>query len=157
MARGIACVLAALFLGMPPAAFALAEHVDPMIGTAGSGLAMPGATLPFGMVQNSPDTVGAIGGGGYQAENTAINGFSLLHLAGAGVRSEGDLPFMPVVGSVGGDDRARFASTSAHASEVADPGYYRVHLTQPGVDVSSRPPRAPRCSGIASRRRARPL
>src|SRR5207244_13015665 len=61
--------------------------------------------------------------------------FSLLHLSGAGVKSEGDLPFMPAVGPVSADDRLRFDSTYDQASEQAEPGYYRVHLDQPGIDV----------------------
>jgi len=124
-----------LWLPAPAAAGGPTGHVNPLIGTTGSGLAAPGATVPFGMVQNSPDTVGAIGGAGYQAENQSILGFSLLHLSGAGVKSEGDLPFMPVVGPVQADDPLRYASTFDHASEHAEPGYYRVHLDQPGVDV----------------------
>src|SRR5438045_284379 len=106
MARAIGrswAVLVAVLLWLPPAATAgdPADHVDPLIGSAGSGLVAPGASLPFGMVQNSPDAVGSNGGGGYQARNPAISGFSLLHLSGAGVKSEGDLPFMPAIGPVG--------------------------------------------------------
>src|SRR5436309_1693981 len=130
-------IVAVLLLCLPPAARAqgLTGYVNPLIGTAGSGLVAPGASVPFGMVQNSPDTVGAIGGGGYQADSQAIQGFSLLHLAGAGVKSEGDLPFMPVIGPVGADDPLRFASSWDQASEHAEPGYYRVRLDQPGIDV----------------------
>src|SRR5947209_3143234 len=130
-------LLVAVLLCLPPAASAdgLTRFVDPLSGTAGSGLVAPGASLPFGMVQNSPDTVGSVGGGGYQAGNSSILGFSLLHLSGAGVKSEGDLPFMPAVGPVAADDRLRFASTYDQASEQAEPGYYRVHLDQPGIDV----------------------
>jgi predicted alpha-1,2-mannosidase len=132
----VGCVAGLLLWLAPPAASAaLTDSVDPLIGTAGSGLVAPGATLPFGMVQNSPDTLGAIGGGGYQAGTGPITGFSLLHLSGAGVKSEGDLPFMPVVGFPGSsDDRARFASGFDPAGEQAAPGYYRVHLSS-GIDV----------------------
>jgi predicted alpha-1,2-mannosidase len=130
-------LVVAVLLWLPPSALAgdLADHVDPLIGSAGNGMVAPGASLPFGMVQNSPDTVGSIGGGGFQAESSTIEGFSLLHLSGAGVKSEGDLPFMPTVGSVTTDDRARFASTFDHASEQASPGYYSVRLDQTGIQV----------------------
>src|SRR5436190_7523342 len=131
-------VAAVVFWFSPAPALAdggLADHVDPLIGSAGNGLVAPGASLPFGMVQNSPDAVGSIGGGGFQAENSTIQGFSLLHLSGAGVKSEGDLPFMPTVGSVTRDDRARFGSTFDHSSERASPGYYRVRLDQTGIGV----------------------
>ncbi|MFL5913176.1 MAG: GH92 family glycosyl hydrolase, partial [Gaiellaceae bacterium] len=137
MAKAMWAMLVPVLLGLPASASAqgLTGFVNPLIGTACCGLVAPGASVPFGMVQNSPDTVGAIGGGGYQAENQAIQGFSLLHLSGAGVKSEGDLPFMPVTGPVGADDRSRFASTFDPASEHAEPGYYRVHLAQSGIDV----------------------
>src|SRR5215212_6774239 len=109
-----------LWLSICPAAFAdgLADRVDPLIGTDGNGLVAPGATVPFGMVQNSPDTPGAIGGG-YHVSFPKISGFSLLHLSGAGVKSEGDLPFMPTVGSVTRDDPTRFASRYDPGSERA--------------------------------------
>ncbi|MFL5885014.1 MAG: GH92 family glycosyl hydrolase [Thermoleophilaceae bacterium] len=135
-ARALGVLLAALLL-VPAAASAagpIGSHVDPLIGTDGNGLVAPGPSLPFGMVQNSPDTLGSPAGGGYEASSTAIAGFSLLHLSGAGVKSEGDLPFMPTLAPPAVDDRTRFASGFDHASEQAEPGYYRVHLAS-GIDV----------------------
>src|ERR687888_319470 len=90
------------------------QYVNPFIGTAnsplpdylggnGSGNTFPGATLPFGMIQWSPDTENGFGKderGSYLYADTSIRGFSLTHLSGPGCPVFGDVPFMPAVGEV---------------------------------------------------------
>ena len=126
----------------PASALDLTRYVDPFIGTgvggqswginASAGDTFPGATLPFGMAQFSPDTVGgATRDGGYGYSDSLIRGFSLTHLSGAGCSIFGDIPFMPTTGA----PADAFDSVSfSHASEAAGPGYYRVRLDN-GVNV----------------------
>src|SRR3954468_5379363 len=92
----------------------LTHYVNPFIGTAnsplpdylggnGSGNTYPGATLPFGMIQWSPDTEKGFGKderSSYLYADTAIRGFSLTHLSGPGCPVFGDVPIMPFVGEV---------------------------------------------------------
>lgn len=101
------------------------DLVDPFIGTANEGNTFPGATVPFGMVQLSPDT-GHFAG--YNYAHHRIRGFSLIHLSGAGCRIGGDLPVLPTVGDVTRTDYAQYAVPFRHEDERAGPGYYRVVL-----------------------------
>ena len=73
--------------------FFFTEFVDPFIGTAGTGHTFPGATLPFGMVQLSPDTRkdGWQNCSGYHSSNPTILGFSHTHLSGTGAIDYGDI------------------------------------------------------------------
>src|SRR5919202_4456872 len=88
-----------------------ARYVDPMVGTFAPGFVFPGADVPFGMVQNSPDTHGSpFAYGGYLYSDPLIRGFSLVHLSGPGVTKAGDLPFMPTTGAVTSHDPAQLAS-----------------------------------------------
>jgi putative alpha-1,2-mannosidase len=112
----------------------LARHVDPMIGTFAPGFIFPGAAVPFGMVQNSPDTRGEFAYSGYLYSDPAIQAFSLVHLSGPGVKKGGDIPVMPVVGEPS-EDPTQTQSTFSHTSEVAEPGYYRVLLDKPATTV----------------------
>jgi len=80
--------------------------VDPFIGTDATGNTYPGATLPFGMVQLSPDTYNDGCCSGYHYRDTAIVGFSHIHLSGTGVADFGDILVMPTSGPrFRGDDR----------------------------------------------------
>ncbi len=119
---------------------ALVEWVDPMIGTVtypeeglrgdeaihGFGKTFPGAAMPFGRIQLSPDTVtGGDNGSGYSYTHKTIEGFSFLHMSGVGWYGEfGNFQVMP--GEAG---RSRFV----HADERAEAGYYRVRLPDAGV------------------------
>src|SRR3989339_1951560 len=78
------------------------SFVNPFIGTDTHGHTFPGATLPFGMVQLSPDTrvEGWDACGGYHYSDTTILGFSHTHLSGTGIPDYGDILFMPTVGKV---------------------------------------------------------
>src|SRR6267143_1927282 len=78
----------------------LRQYVDPFIGTGGHGHTFPGATMPFGMVQLSPDTrlSGWDGCSGYHYSDHIIYGFSHTHLSGTGISDYGDILLMPTVG-----------------------------------------------------------
>src|SRR5258708_37559483 len=118
----------------------LAGTINPFIGTGAQkklpaaysgGETFPGADVPFGMVQWSPDTVRSTYSG-YNDQDTRIRGFSLTHLSGAGCSAYGDVPFLPYAGlspaTLTIPDLTRAASTFAHPDEIAHAGYYRVHL-----------------------------
>src|SRR5438034_9225144 len=94
---------------VPAAAADLAANVNPFSGTqpggpdfgtgGGAENTFPGADVPFGMVQWSPDTVRHQDGGYYYPDNR-LRGFSLTHFSGAGCSAAQDIPFMPYVGAV---------------------------------------------------------
>src|ERR1700704_4939717 len=114
----------------------LTRYVDPFIGTGGHGHTFPGATMPFGMVQLSPDTrlTGWDGGSGYHYSDNLIYGFSHTHLSGTGISDYGDILLMPTVGDryldalIDGKTDKGYASPFNHANESARPGYYSVKL-----------------------------
>ncbi|WP_437343360.1 GH92 family glycosyl hydrolase [Rhodanobacter lycopersici] len=122
-----------------------AAAVDPRIGTGGDGHTFPGATVPFGMIQLSPDTAmpdfkhAYKWAAGYQYGDPTIMGFSHTHFSGSGHSDLGDVLVMPIAGEVkldpgdptkpGSGYRSRFS----HASEVEQAGYYAVTLTDYGV------------------------
>src|SRR6185295_16588730 len=121
----------------------LTRDVDPFIGTGGHGHTYPGATVPFGMVQLSPDTrlTGWDGCSGYHYSDNIIYGFSHTHLSGTGISDYGDILFMPTVGPVFLDalndnqtDKG-YASRFDHRSETAQPGYYSVKLDDENILV----------------------
>jgi predicted alpha-1,2-mannosidase len=143
-----ACVLACLCLGLvlaPRQALAEPPHVqevDPFIGTADEGRTFPGATVPFGMVQFSPDT--RVEPGGYEYHDSAVQGFSLTHLSGAGCVAYQDFPILPTDAPVTASpaaEWARYASHFSHANESAAPGYYSVRLdpSQTQVELTATP------------------
>ena len=114
----------------------LTQYVKIAIGTGGHGHTYPGATMPFGMVQLSPDTYndGWDWCSGYHYSDSSIMGFSHTHLSGTGASDMLDFLLMPGVGPVktvpglrqnpGEGYRSRFS----HEEEVAVPGYYAVTL-----------------------------
>src|SRR2546423_4482874 len=133
--RAVGLALVVLALAASPARAAdLASEVDPLDGTMPPGFVFPGAVVPFGMVQNSPDTTGQFAYGGYDYSDAAIRGFSLVHLSGPGVKKGGDVPFMPTLGPAT-DDPNVYASPFSHAREQAEPGYYRVTLDASQTDA----------------------
>jgi predicted alpha-1,2-mannosidase len=117
------------------------DEVNPMIGTAEHGHVYPGATVPFGMVQLSPDTRDGTwdGSSGYHYSDTSILGFSHNHLTGTGCADLGNILLIPTVGDLkltpgaqpGEGYRARFS----HADEISRPGYYSVRLPDYHVKV----------------------
>src|SRR5436853_7851190 len=114
----------ALALAVPARAAAadLASEVNPLDGTMPPGFVFPGAVVPFGMVQDSPDTTGPFAYGGYDWTDSEIRGFSLVHLSGPGVKKGGDIPFMPTLGPASDDPRVH-ASPFDPALEHAAPAY----------------------------------
>jgi predicted alpha-1,2-mannosidase len=117
--------------------------VDPFIGTGAHGHTFPGATLPFGMVQLSPDTrlEGWDGCSGYHFTDDVVYGFSHTHLSGTGISDYGDILFMPLTGEPHLDNGYEtspdqgYASRFDKASERAEPGWYAVHLADYDIDV----------------------
>ena len=103
-------------------------------GTGGAvGNTFPGATLPFNMVQFSPDTgYGEFYGfGGYNYDKGVIQGISLTHASGTGCSIEQDISFMPIVGNITvspGTHIENYQQTFVHTNEKSEPGYYQVGL-----------------------------
>jgi len=130
---------AILFILLPTLLFAqdFAKHVNPFIGTGGHGHTFPGATVPYGMVQLSPDTRidGSWDGcGGYHYDDNTIYGFSHTHLNGTGVSDYGDIMLMPTMGEPSFDNKI-YSSTFSHANEKAFAGFYSVKLDKHNIDV----------------------
>jgi predicted alpha-1,2-mannosidase len=103
-----------------------AALVRPFAGTESGGV-FPGATTPFGMVQYSPNTDHA-GGGGYRYSHPRTWGFGTTHLSGPGCPAMGDVVSLPTTSTVRTVDATHEKTTFAHASEQASPGYYAVTL-----------------------------
>jgi putative alpha-1,2-mannosidase len=102
--------------------------VDPLIGTAGGGNTFPGATLPFGMVQWSPDTDSD---GWYHYDKKQIFGFGLTHISGAGCPLYGDFAVLPATAELAASPGTNFAPYAVdfnHTDETAHPGYYAITL-----------------------------
>ena len=112
------------------------SFVNVFIGTDGDGHTYPGASLPFGGVQLSPDTrlTGQASCGGYYYPDSSIIGFSHTHLNGVGEPEFRDVLFMPATGKIQllpGDENntsAGYRSSYSHRDEKASPGYYSVIL-----------------------------
>ncbi|HVC46660.1 MAG TPA: GH92 family glycosyl hydrolase [Terracidiphilus sp.] len=108
------------------------NSVQPIIGTDGGGNTFPGASLPFGMMQWSPDTNTDAW---YYHKQDKVYGFSLTHLSGAGCSLYGDFAILPTTaelatspGAEGGAGFAPYAEAIDHMHEDAHPGYYAVAL-----------------------------
>lgn len=127
-----------LSLLLPAALFAQTPNpardlVNPFIGTGGHGHTFPGACVPNGMVQLSPDTrpdgyMDWDGCGGYHYSDSLIYGFSHTHLSGTGVADLCDVLLMPMPG-LASTEPEKYRSSFSHADEVANGGYYSVNLT----------------------------
>ena len=129
------------------------QFVNPFIGTSKMGHVFPGATVPFGMVQLSPQTNfevmfnedGSYNSktyeycAGYQYRDTTIIGFSHTNFSGTGHSDLGDFLVMPTQGELvleplkTSDNRKGFYSTFSHTNEKASPGYYSVDLESYGI------------------------
>lgn len=124
------------------------DHVNPLIGTGGEGHTYPGATVPFGLVQLSPDTKNGTFKGnfteccypwaaGYRYEDSVILGFSHTHFSGTGHSDLGDILLMPTVGKLnlqpGDAAQPGYRSRYSHDDETAQPGYYAVGLKDYGI------------------------
>ncbi len=133
---GLVAFVGSLALAAEPAAL-----VNPLIGTTNGGNTVPGAVVPFGMVQWSPEAIPfdpkkprpVAAPGGYEYRSKAIRGFSLTHVSGTGCAgASGDIPFMPFLGDLTDSPSAgglgSYRSGFRHDDEAALPGYYRVLL-----------------------------
>ncbi len=139
---------AVVFAPAAQAATNLTQYVNPFIGTDDSnapnpvpggagGSTYPGAVVPFGMVQFSPDTPTA-SPSGYRYRDSTIEDFSLTHFDGAGCPNNEDLNLLPVTGAVSpspGTSWTSFASGYTKANESAVPGYYRTRLDKYSTTV----------------------
>ena len=122
-----------------------AALVDPMVGTGSGGHVVgqvdtfPGADLPFGMVQWSPDTPSRPDGGGYDTADHSITGFSLTHLSGPGCPIAGDFPVLPLTGALPSNPDTAAAAFDK-ASQRAHPGSYAVTAggVRTGLAVTAR-------------------
>ena len=114
----------------------LTTFVDPFIGTGGHGHTFPGAVVPFGMVQLSPDngTEGWDWSSGYHYSDNEIAGFSHTHLSGTGIGDWLDISVMPLTSPLKGQDTIFRSATFSHQNEQATPGYYAVKLDN-GIQV----------------------
>lgn len=138
--------LAAVVIGIPaaaatpaaaaddPAAEPLTSFVNPFIGTQDDGNTYPGASVPFGMVQFSPDNGHNVG---YDYGNSRIRGFSLVHLSGVGCGLGGLLPVLPTTGIPTSTRYEDYGLEYSHDDEEAAPGYYRVGLQAPGGTIEA--------------------
>ena len=115
------------------------DAADPFIGTGFHGHTYPGATVPFGMVQLSPDTRNTTWDGcsGYHASDETLLGFSHTHLSGTGCADLGDFLFTPAIGEVAVTEKGYTVEPLpfSHGDETAAPGYYRVRIPQRGIEV----------------------
>ena len=130
----------------------LVQYVKPIIGTQRMGHTYPGATVPFGMVQLSPDTDTLsyeMNGkynkdmykycAGYQYDDKTIVGFSHTHFSGTGHSDLGDFLIMPTTGELqlnpgtADNPSSGFRSTFSHDNETAEAGYYKVKLDKHNI------------------------
>src|SRR5229473_197092 len=109
---------------MPQPAPSAYDSVDPFIGTAAGGNTFPGATLPFGMIQWSPDTQAD---GRYHFGDKTMRGLSLTHTSGAGCALYGDVPVLPWPGELK-ENPNDYVLPFSHDHELAHPGYYSVEF-----------------------------
>ncbi|WP_061083955.1 GH92 family glycosyl hydrolase [Chryseobacterium indologenes] len=130
-------VIFSLFMTQVICAQNYSQYVNPLIGTGGHGHTFPGATVPFGMVQLSPDTRidGSWDGcSGYHYSDSVIYGFSHTHLNGTGVSDYGDIMLMPTMGNPGLHPKD-YSSKFSHKNEKATAGFYAVRLDKNNIDV----------------------
>lgn len=144
------CLLLSAF--MVSAQQNLVQYVKPIIGTSKMGHTYPGATVPFGAVQLSPETdtlsyeVGGKYNGdiykycaGYKYEDKTITGFSHTHFSGTGHSDLGDFLIMPTQGKLqlnpgtAANPKGGYRSAFSHANETAEAGYYKVKLDDDNI------------------------
>jgi predicted alpha-1,2-mannosidase len=138
-----ALLVSAMLASAPPTSFEPpafvanpAEHVDTLIGTGNGGETVgeinnfPGASVPFGMVQYSPDTVDNYAG--YAHANGQATGFSMTH-ASVGCAAFGDISMLPTTSTIGSEPWDASEEIAHDHSEVGVPGYYTVRFPATGV------------------------
>lgn len=150
--RSLSCLILAASTTLAIAQGDVVSRVNPIIGTNGMGHTFPGACVPFGLVQLSPDTDTIphnIDGkyqprsyeycAGYQHKDSSIVGFSHTHFSGTGHSDLGDILIMPTTGELklnpgtATNPDSGYRSRFSHDTEVSRPGYYEVTLSDYGV------------------------
>jgi predicted alpha-1,2-mannosidase len=115
----------------PPAVSDPTVYVNPQVGNTTDGMTYPGASMPFGMEQNSPDT--NVGNAAYNYDATTITSFSQVHLSGVGCPAGSWIRVMPTTGAVTDTSLAANMSPFSHADEQSTPGYYAVTLDKSNI------------------------
>lgn len=134
----LAASLVAAVCDVGAASAGVSRHVNPFIGTDGTGHTTPAAVAPFGMVAPGPDNSdrGWSYSSGYQFRAPVILGFSNTHISGAGIPELGDILLQPVSGSPWTASTTSFATAPDKTTERAAPGSYQVRLPGNGVTVA---------------------
>jgi len=115
----------------------IAGLVDTRTWTSGGGNTFPGADVPFGMVQWSPDTYpDRSAGGGYNYGDTELMGYSLTHLSGPGCGAGGDVPILPMTGALPSGNPNDVMTSFTNTGEVAQAGYYSAQSNMPNTITS---------------------
>ncbi len=115
----------------------VAALVDTRTWTSGGGNTFPGADVPFGMVQWSPDTLpGRSDGGGYTYGDSELTGYSLTHVSGPGCGAGGDVPILPMTGALPSADPTGVTTSFTNTGEVAQAGYYSAESNLPDTITS---------------------
>jgi predicted alpha-1,2-mannosidase len=115
----------------------IASLVDTRTWTTGGGNTFPGADVPFGMVQWSPDTMpNRSAGGGYSYGDTQLTGYSLTHLSGPGCGAAEDVPILPLTGALPSGDPNNLTTSFTNTGEVAQAGYYSARSNMPNTITS---------------------
>ena len=117
------------YAARPGASQQLTKYVDVFSGTGGHGHIYPGATVPFGMVQLSPDNgdEGWDWCSGYHYSSATIAGFSHMHLSGTGIGDWCDISLLPLT-DTSQIRHSKIKIPFLHSNESAKPGYYKVKL-----------------------------
>jgi predicted alpha-1,2-mannosidase len=114
-----------------------ATLADTRTWTSSGGNTFPGADVPFGMVQWSPDTMPTYNaGGGYQFGDESLWGYSLTHVSGPGCGAAGDVPILPMTGSLPSGDPGQATTSFTNTGEVAQAGYYSAQSNLPDTITS---------------------
>ena len=115
----------------------IASLVDTRTWTSGGGNTFPGADVPFGMVQWSPDTSpDRSDGGGYSYGDTSLIGYSLTHVSGPGCGAGEDVPILPMTGALPSGDPNDVLTSFTNTGEVAQAGYYSAQSNMPDTITS---------------------
>jgi predicted alpha-1,2-mannosidase len=115
----------------------LANLVDTRTWTTAGGNTFPGAEVPFGMVQWSPDTLpDNNAGGGYSYGDEQLWGYSLTHVSGPGCGAAGDVPILPMTGPLPSGDPGQATTSFTNTGEVAHAGYYSAQSNLPDTITS---------------------
>jgi predicted alpha-1,2-mannosidase len=115
----------------------LAAQVDTRTWTTNGGNTFPGADVPFGMVQWSPDTMpDRNAGGGYAYGDSSLTGYSLTHVSGPGCGAAEDVPILPLTGALPSGDPSDATTSFTNTAEVAQAGYYSAESNLPSTITS---------------------